>query len=887
MTDDWSKAAATAAAAANPGPVLAGILSGPVDTAGADFARTLAASLNGDDATTVLTAAAKSANKPVAIAVIREIAARRVTAPVSLDAPRAALRKLIADQDSAISGSAAAIAALWFTDGSLQTELAAVADRLLPLLGDAKASIEAQVAAARVLVLLRDANPQVRPALTQALAGSNETIAVATAGALAASGDASVGKLLYAAFPKSAGSFRATLFTALVGRAEWAGLVLDALEAKSLSAMQLGPMQMSQLVRHPDATIAKRAADVLAKLNAGSSPAKDDIVSRLRAEVAKPGDVAKGQVLFTAACMICHKVGDVGNDFGPNLQGIGSHPPAEMLVHIVDPNRMVDDEHRTWNIKMKDGTQYSALIGSENPTFVRLKLPAGQSAELKVADIVSRERSPNSLMPEGFESLGAEGLRDVIAYLRSVAISPEGETVGRFRLLDLRAAFTASTNTGLYANKEAKRDTLPFAQFGKVESNGVPYKVVDPKTAKDGLNVIVLKGGAFKGAYSKTLAQKVEIPVGSVANRIHFLGAVGGWGAHGDAIAMIAEVHFLSGKVQKKIFYGGVDFADYNGTGDVPRSKSARQLLTGEGRQVRTHWIPVESNEIIDKLVLSSADTEIAPTTVAVTIEIGGPANPPAGKDDGAPKSGKKKANEGPSDLLPKDNPKTTQAFGQTFGPRKAGQLRVLVAGAGSSHNFPAFFLGTDALTAKAAGHDVASTPNLKETLALLPQADLLLFSGNHAQFGTPAFQKAIRDFAAAGKGIVLLHAATWYNWPLTTKYNDEFVCGGARGHGHSDFAFTVTQPAHPVMKGVPANFMINDESYNVELSRPESAEVLGTIPRQNPKEGQSKILPSVWTVKYPGARVVCIALGHDEKSHDHPAYKQLLLNSLSWVSNK
>jgi hypothetical protein len=492
-------------------------------------------------------------------------------------------------------------------------------------------------------------------------------------------------------------------------------------------------------------------------------------------------------------------------------------------------------------------------------------------------------------MPEGFESLGAEGLRNVIAYLRSVAISPEGETIGRFRLLDLRAAFTASTTTGLYASKEAKRDTLPFAQFGKVESNGVPYRVIDPKAAKDGLNVIVLKGGAFKGAYSKSFAQKVEIPVGSVANRIHFLGAVGGWGAHGDAIAMIAEVHFLSGKVQKKIFYGGVDFADYNGTGDVPKSKSARQLLSGEGRQVRTHWIPVESNEIIDKLVLSSADTEIAPTTVAVTIEIGGPPNPPAGKDDGAPKAGKKKgkANDGPSELLPKDNPKTTQAFGQTFAPRKAGQLRVLFAGAGSSHNFPAFFLGTDALTAKAAGYDVAATPNLKETLALLPEADLFVFSGNHGQFGTPEFQKAIRDFGAAGKGIVLLHAATWYNWPLTTKYNDEFVCGGARGHGHSDFTFTVTKPEHPIMKGVPATFVINDESYNVELTRPEGAEVLGTIPRQTPKEGLSNILPSVWTVKYPGAKVVCIALGHDAKSHDHPAYKQLLLNSITWVSQK
>jgi putative membrane-bound dehydrogenase-like protein len=892
FTDEWSKAAATAAASSNPVPTLEGLLAGSVASKEVvEFARSLAAAVatanQPEGIARVLAATAKGSNVAVAKVVLREFTERR-TAPV---ADTQALKTLLASSDLELAAGAASLAVQWNQVAALGNDLLPIGERLVPVLADAAAAPAVRLQAGRTLTALRDLRPSFRAAVVAALTDKStpESVSLAIVASVVAAGDVQAGPLLAGALGKSTGLLRQSLFGALISRAEWAQLILTELEAKHVSPMQLGPLQTSQLTRHPEPAVAKRAAKVLAKLNVGSSPAKDEIINKLRAEVEKPGDAAKGKELFVAACQTCHKIGNVGNDFGPNLQGIGSHPPAEMLVHIVDPNRMVDDEHRTWNIKMKDGTQYSALIGSENPTFVKLKLPAGQSAELKVADIVSRERSPNSLMPEGFESLGAEGLRNVIAYLRSVAISPEGETVGRFRLLDLRAAFTASTNTGLYANKEAKRDTLPFAKFGQVESNGVPYKVIDPKGAKDGLNVIVLKGGAFKGAYSKSFAQKVEIPVGSVANRIHFLGAVGGWGAHGDAIAMIAEVHFLSGKVQKKIFYGGVDFADYNGTGDVPKSKSARQLLSGEGRQVRTHWIPVESNEIIDKLVLSSADTEIAPTTVAVTIEIGGPPNPPAGKDDGAPKAGQKKgkANDGPSELLPKDNPKTTQAFGQTFAPRKAGQLRVLFAGAGSSHNFPAFFLGTDALTAKAAGYDIASTPNLKETLALLPEADLFVFSGNHAQFGTPEFQKAIRDFAAAGKGIVLLHAATWYNWPLTTKYNDEFVCGGSRNHGHSDFTFTVTKPEHPIMKGVPATFVINDESYNIELTRPEGAEVLGTIPRQTPKEGLSNILPSVWTVKYPGTKVVCIALGHDEHSHDHPAYQKLLLNALTWASQK
>ena len=892
FSDEWSKAAASAAAAANPGTILQAMMATD-GAASTEFARGLAASLAGsaDESArlAVVKASASAKNREVAKAVLRELVVRKAPAPADHAAGVSALAAVLAVQD--LAPSAAPLAATWVSGDELRVELSAVTAALLPQLADAKAPSASRIRALQSLVGLRRYDVAIVPSVGALIVkGANESVALASVEGLSAAGDEASGKALLAGFIRTDGIVRNAAYASLMTRPDWPRLVLDALEGKAFSPMQLTTLQSSQLLRHPDEAIAKHSAAIFAKFNVGTSPAKDDLINKLRPEVEKPGDIAKGKELFMSVCSTCHRLGEVGYDFGPNLAGIGSHPAAELLVHIVDPSRMVDDEHRTWNVKLKDGTLYSALIASENTAVLRLKQPGGIVIEVKVADIASRQRVATSLMPEGFEALGPEGLRNLIAYIRSTAPSGVAIEIGRFRLLDLGAAFTASTNTGLYASKEAKRDTLPFAKFGQVESNGVPYKVVDPKTAKDGLNVIVLKGGAFKGAYSKSLAQRVEVPVSSVANRIHFLGAVGGWGAQGDTIAMIAEVHFLSGKVQKKVFYGGRDFADYNGTGDVPGSKSARQLLSGEGRQVRTLWMPVESDEIIDKLVLSTADTEIAPTTVAVTIEIGGPPNPPVDKNTPAAKGGKKakgKANEGPSDLLPKDNPKTTQAFGQAFGPRKASQLRVLFAGAGSSHNFPAFFLGTDALTAKAAGYDVASTPNLKETLALLPQADLFVFSGNHGQFGTPEFQKAIRDFAAAGKGIVLLHAATWYNWPLETKYNDEFVCGGSRNHGHSDFTFTVTKPDHPIMKGVPATFVVNDESYNIELTRPEGAEVLGTIPRQDPKEGQSKILPSVWTVKYPGTKVVCIALGHDEKSHDHPAYKQLLLNSLTWVSQK
>ncbi len=895
FTDEWTKAASSAATSANPGTFLESQMSSDA-AVDLGFVRSLANSLaaSGDGAARlrVVQAAASARNVAVARAALQVFAARNAGAPADQAATVAALKKAIAHADPELSLAAVTLGAAWVKGNELQSEFAAAAQKLLPVVADEAAAPEARAAAARTLVALRRVDAAIAPAVAAILKkGTPDVTALAAVEAFAAAGDAASGKALLGAFLKADVVVRKVAYAALISRAEWAGLVLDALEAKTLSPMQLGPLQSAQLTRHPDDAVSKRAAAVFAKLNAGSNSTKDEIIAKLRPEVEKPGDAAKGKELFVGVCQTCHMIGKVGNDFGPNLQGIGSHPAAELLVHIVDPNRMVDDEHRTWNIKLKDGTQYSALIGSENAVTLKLKQPGGITVEVKVADVASRTRVETSLMPEGFEALGAEGLRNVIAYLRSTAVSNEGITVGNFTLLDLTAAFTADGRYGLYASREGRGDTLPFRKFGQQVHNGVPFQVADPASVKDGKNLIQLKGGP-RNSYGQTFPQTIEVPVGLPATRLHLLGGVAGWGNSINLPAMTLEIRFVSGKKQVVQFVSGREIADYISEGhDVPGSKLARGAL--HDHQVRTIVVPVDSPEVIEKLVLSSVGNIVATTTAAITVEFGGAPNPTKVEapvapvaPKGAPKA-KAKAPAVKDDDLPANDPRTTAPTGQKFGARKPGQLRVLVAGAGSSHNFPRFFLGTDGQVTKAAGYDVAATPNLKETLELLPQADLFLFSGNHAQFGTPEFQKAIRDFTAAGKGVVLLHAATWYNWPLETKYNDEFVCGGARGHGHSDFPFTVTKPQHPIMAGVPATFTINDESYNVELTRPEGAEILGTIPRQNPKPGQSAILPSVWVVKHPQARIVCIALGHDEHTHDHAAYQKMLLNALKWVQSK
>jgi hypothetical protein len=108
FTDEWSKAAATAAASSNPVPTLEGLLAGSVASKEVvEFARSLAAAVatanHPEGIARVLAAAAKGGNVAVAKVVLREFTERR-TAPV---ADTQALKVLLASSDLELAAGAA------------------------------------------------------------------------------------------------------------------------------------------------------------------------------------------------------------------------------------------------------------------------------------------------------------------------------------------------------------------------------------------------------------------------------------------------------------------------------------------------------------------------------------------------------------------------------------------------------------------------------------------------------------------------------------------------------------------------------------------------------------------------------------------------------------
>jgi putative heme-binding domain-containing protein len=130
------------------------------------------------------------------------------------------------------------------------------------------------------------------------------------------------------------------------------------------------------------------------------------------------GRANAGKDVYARVCVACHKIGNEGIDFGPNLSDVGKRLKREELVEsILYPNLKVDPKYLTVNITTKDGEELTGVVDSENDSSVSLKLGSGVIQKVAKNDIAKRETTKVSNMPEGLaESIQAEFV-DLIEYL--------------------------------------------------------------------------------------------------------------------------------------------------------------------------------------------------------------------------------------------------------------------------------------------------------------------------------------------------------------------------------------------------------------------------------------------------------------------------------------
>jgi putative membrane-bound dehydrogenase-like protein len=751
-----------------------------------------------------------------------------------------ALLALVSSADPQVSAAALPFATRWGKDPSMVRSAEPMAQKLLAAVADPKASDEVRVQNFNTLLAMASTRARGIDAAASLLVPASSTdLQRAVIEALGSSTDEAVAPTLVSVYPRLTGALRDLALSQIFKRPEWTLHLVGEIEAKRFGVPELGPGNVHRLRNHPDRAVAARATRVIDAITGAENKAKDEIIAQLTPAVTKPGDAARGKQLLADNCLKCHAYKGEGRNVSPDLTGMGVHGPAELLVHIIDPNRAVEANYVSYNIKTRSGEVHNGIIARETPEGIVLKNAEGDR-EIRRADIEIIKSTGFSLMPTGLESLGAEALRDILTYLCA--------DVGAFRIVDIQTAATASTVRGLYDPRREPHN-LKLAKFGIVTVEGIPFRVLDPDKSVNGNNAIVLKGGAVADWFCKVnMPRRVELPVGFAFSRLHVLGGIAAWGTldpeRPPEPAVTVTYQFADGKTEQKILNDAVEISDWVRRVDVPGSRFVEGLVKpGERGQLRWFTLQPRRSGVIDRIILESPDNYQAPTFLAFTAEVG----------------------EGRAPQSP---------------PPKGGAVKTLIVGGGASHDFEKFWKGTDAATL---GEGASYTSDPAAVAGLIPAADVL-YLGNNQPLPEPA-RKGVFDHVGAGKGLLLVHASTWFNWKDWPEYNRTLVSGGSRGHEKlQEFEVTVTDAAHPVTAGVTKTFRVVDELYRFEkdAAGPEIKVLAVGKSLQTSKE-----YPVVWTVPHDKARIVCVTLGHDARAHEHEAYKKILQNSVEWAARK
>ncbi|HUS36414.1 MAG TPA: PVC-type heme-binding CxxCH protein [Verrucomicrobiae bacterium] len=207
--------------------------------------------------------------------------------------------------------------------------------------------------------------------------------------------------------------------------------------AQSLASTTAGAEKLLELIQDraasPQLLLDRATADKISglkkpayveqikKLTEGLSQNEEaqKLIDKRRAEY-KPlaNDVREGEAIFAQNCAVCHKLNNVGNLVGPQLDGIGNRGLERLLEDLLDPNRNVDRAFRTHVITLKDGDVVSGLPRREEGELLILADSLGKEVSVKKSAIESRRESESSLMPQNFGDLiPAEDFRKLMAFL--------------------------------------------------------------------------------------------------------------------------------------------------------------------------------------------------------------------------------------------------------------------------------------------------------------------------------------------------------------------------------------------------------------------------------------------------------------------------------------
>ena len=224
--------------------------------------------------------------------------------------------------------------------------------------------------------------------------------------------------LLLDRLPGFTPTVRAAAIAVLLGKPEWTAMLIEAIDRGQVQLADIALDQRQALVEHPDPRVRRAAVGLLRRGGALPSADRKKVIDDYEAATKDWGDAAAGKKVFVAQCAKCHKHGGEGQQIGPDLTGMATHPKEELLIAILDPSRSVEGNFRVYKVSKADGGVVQGMLAAESKTAVELVDAEGKRHAILRADIDELVGSPKSLMPDGFEKqVPVKDMTDLLEFL--------------------------------------------------------------------------------------------------------------------------------------------------------------------------------------------------------------------------------------------------------------------------------------------------------------------------------------------------------------------------------------------------------------------------------------------------------------------------------------
>ncbi|MEQ8767833.1 MAG: ThuA domain-containing protein [Planctomycetota bacterium] len=332
---------------------------------------------------------------------------------------RAVVEELLARLDTNARGTLLALLGNWGVREQFAESLVATRRNLLSAATDRARPASDRIESATRLLQLEDSGEIVEALLDEITPAVTRDLFEPWLEMLTGSTRPELGGMLVERWERLPVRARGQAIDLLTKRKSWTEALLSGIEERAIAAAEISAEQRQLLTRFAAPEIRERAAQVLEGSGGVSSvdPKRvEELIARL--ETAK-GDAKAGHTVYQENCLACHKVGEEGGTVGPELNGLAARPRAEILTAILNPNQSVEGNYRAWIVETKDGLFITGRLETETRTTIALLDSNAVRHELQRSEISSLNVSPLSIMPEGFDRLSEEQLRDLITFLMS------------------------------------------------------------------------------------------------------------------------------------------------------------------------------------------------------------------------------------------------------------------------------------------------------------------------------------------------------------------------------------------------------------------------------------------------------------------------------------